>query len=173
MSNIDSNQPAHLHKKNVLKFWTLYSIPFWPKLCFYAVVSWNGKQRRPWSDCSFRSSLIWVCTVCICHFVRHFGVGNFWTFTVIWSGSSLSSWRNFSSLAIQSAHAQRYCSQDSKYPHNIFQLCGYSLGALCRGTSNKYSQHMCKVLLMIIHNICFHQAIRTLHFNTYLFMPYL
>ena len=25
---------------------------------------WNGKQRRPWSDCFFRSSLILVCTVC-------------------------------------------------------------------------------------------------------------
>ena len=25
---------------------------------------WNGKQCSPWSDCSFRSSLIWVCTVC-------------------------------------------------------------------------------------------------------------
>ena len=24
----------------------------------------NDKQRRPWSDCSMRSSLIWVCTVC-------------------------------------------------------------------------------------------------------------
>ena len=24
----------------------------------------NGKQCRPWSDCSSRSSLIWVCTVC-------------------------------------------------------------------------------------------------------------
>ena len=25
----------------------------------------NSKQRRPWSDCSFRSSMIWVCTVCL------------------------------------------------------------------------------------------------------------
>ena len=25
----------------------------------------NGKQCRPWSVCSFRSSLIWVCTVCL------------------------------------------------------------------------------------------------------------
>ena len=25
---------------------------------------WNSKQWRPWSDCSSRSSLIWVCTVC-------------------------------------------------------------------------------------------------------------
>ena len=28
------------------------------------------------------SSVDWVCTVCICHFVRHFGVRNFMTFTV-------------------------------------------------------------------------------------------
>ena len=26
---------------------------------------WNSKQCRPWSDCSSRSSLIWVCTVCL------------------------------------------------------------------------------------------------------------
>ena len=25
---------------------------------------WNGKQCRHWSDCSCRSSLNWVCTVC-------------------------------------------------------------------------------------------------------------
>ena len=25
---------------------------------------WNGKQCRPRSDCSSRSSLIWLCTVC-------------------------------------------------------------------------------------------------------------
>ena len=25
----------------------------------------NGKQCRPWSDCCSRSSLIWVCTVCL------------------------------------------------------------------------------------------------------------
>ena len=29
-----------------------------------------------------RSSLIWVCTVCMCHFVRNFGVRIFRTFTV-------------------------------------------------------------------------------------------
>ena len=29
-----------------------------------------------------RSSLIWIGSVCICHFVRHFGVRNFRTFTV-------------------------------------------------------------------------------------------
>ena len=31
---------------------------------------------------SVRSSLIWVCTICICHFVRNFGVWNFRTFIV-------------------------------------------------------------------------------------------
>ena len=25
----------------------------------------NSKQRRTWSNCSFRSSMIWVCTVCL------------------------------------------------------------------------------------------------------------
>ena len=27
--------------------------------------SLNIKQRSPWSDCFFRSSLIWVCAVCL------------------------------------------------------------------------------------------------------------
>ena len=40
------------------------------------------KQWGPWSDCSCRSSLIWVYTVWICHFVRHFGIQNFRTFTI-------------------------------------------------------------------------------------------
>ena len=30
----------------------------------YRWCKWNSKQWRPWSDCTFRSSLIWVCTVC-------------------------------------------------------------------------------------------------------------
>ena len=29
-----------------------------------------------------RSSLIWVCTICICHFVRQFGIQNSRTFNV-------------------------------------------------------------------------------------------
>ena len=59
---------------------------FLPKFCFLCrcfmkyLVEW---QCRPWSDCFFRSSLIWACTVCICIFVRHFGVWNFKTFTVV------------------------------------------------------------------------------------------
>ena len=73
------------HMVNVLKFRTLYSMIFLLKFCFlcsYFLKQWNGKQCRPWSDCSFRSSLVWVCTVCTCHFVSHFGVWNFRTFTV-------------------------------------------------------------------------------------------
>ena len=57
--------------------------------------SGNGKLCRSCSNCFLsrvwqylltkylRSSLIWVCTVCICHFVRNFGVQIFRTFTVI------------------------------------------------------------------------------------------
>ena len=33
-------------------------------------------QTAPWS------SLIWVCTVCICHFVTYLSVCNFRTFTM-------------------------------------------------------------------------------------------
>ena len=32
---------------------------------------------------ALRSSLIWVYTVCICHFVRNCGVRNFWTLTIL------------------------------------------------------------------------------------------
>ena len=36
---------------------------------FFIQITWcNGKKCRPWSDFSFRSSLICVCPVCICHF---------------------------------------------------------------------------------------------------------
>ena len=41
------------------------------------------KQCRPWSDYSWRSRLIWVCTVCKCKFARTFGVWNFNTFMLI------------------------------------------------------------------------------------------
>ena len=73
---------------NVLKFRTLYSILFSLYFAFYAAVSqniqWTGMAKsRPQSDCSFRSSPILVCTVCIFHFVRNFGVQNFSTFIVV------------------------------------------------------------------------------------------
>ena len=35
-----------------------------------------------------RSSLIWVCTVCKCQFIRHFGVQNFRTLTVLCLGTT-------------------------------------------------------------------------------------
>ena len=53
---------------NVLKFWTLFSFSSqWNVGCQWwnsQNASQNSKQGRPWSDCFFRSSLIWVCTVC-------------------------------------------------------------------------------------------------------------
>ena len=39
----------------------------------------NGKQCRPWSGCSSRSSLIWVYTVC-----PELSVQKFMTITVLW-----------------------------------------------------------------------------------------
>ena len=61
---------------NSLKFRTLYSILFWPKFCFICICCLKYLV-------SFKSSLIFICTVCICHFVRHFGVCNFRTFTIL------------------------------------------------------------------------------------------
>ena len=71
------------HMVNVLKF-RIHSI-FKPK--YYFLCSCFSKysvewQCRPWSDWSWRSSLIWVYTVCICYFVRPLGVQNFKTFTI-------------------------------------------------------------------------------------------
>ena len=60
--------------ENVLKFRTHYSILFWPNVCFWCCcflkyfVEWQ--MCRPWSDCSFRSRLIWAYTVCIFHFYQ-------------------------------------------------------------------------------------------------------
>ena len=76
---------------NVLKFRKLHLILFGVMFAFLCrcflkiprLALWNGKQCRPWSDCSFRSSLIWVCSLCICHFISNFAVPNFRTFTVI------------------------------------------------------------------------------------------
>ena len=42
----------------------------------------NSKQGKPWSDCFFRSSLIWVCAVCLCLFGRKLVFDFFWIFTV-------------------------------------------------------------------------------------------
>ena len=35
---------------------------------------WNSKHWRPWSDCSSRSSLLWVCNVCTDWSVRKFRI---------------------------------------------------------------------------------------------------
>ena len=66
---------------NVLKFRTFYLFLFSnKKLVFRAGIHKNAcqniKQGRPWSDCFFRSSLIWVCTVCLGCFGRQllFGI---------------------------------------------------------------------------------------------------
>ena len=57
---------------NVLKFQSLYAIPFCLNFGFYAFIPqntwWSGKWFRCCLDCSFRSSLIEICTVCICYF---------------------------------------------------------------------------------------------------------
>ena len=70
----------------VLKFQILFHTFLAKSLIFILLflknTYWNGKQCRPWSDCSFRSSLIWVCTVCICYFDRNLGIQNFRTFTI-------------------------------------------------------------------------------------------
>ena len=54
---------------NGLKFQTLLSWCSHIKCCYQDWNSQNAcqnsKQGKPWSDCFFRSSLIWVCTVCL------------------------------------------------------------------------------------------------------------
>ena len=72
------------NKVNALNFRTLFET-FWPKVCFLCscflkyLVEWQAVRHRsdcsrPRSDCSFKSCLIWVCTVCIRQFFRNFGV---------------------------------------------------------------------------------------------------
>ena len=60
------------HRVNVLKFLTLISI-FSQIICQFSGMEFtkccqNSTQGRPGSDCFFRSSLIWICTVCLCLF---------------------------------------------------------------------------------------------------------
>ena len=74
---------------NILKFHTLYSILHLPLFCFLIffsfifsenLVEWlsvDPDQTAPWS------SLIWICTVCSCHFVRKAGVQNIRTTTIL------------------------------------------------------------------------------------------
>ena len=74
MIMVSSKLASEIITVYVLKFQTFYSKLFYLNFASYATVSqnilWNGKQCRPWSDCSHRSFLIWVCTVSKCHFAR-------------------------------------------------------------------------------------------------------
>ena len=64
---------------NILKFQTLYSTSFWHKLCFFLFPEiLSGMASSVYTDQTAPqgegSILIWVCTVCIYHFVRNFSV---------------------------------------------------------------------------------------------------
>ena len=82
---LDKSRSSRMYYSKCPKNLDTFSIFFWIKFCFLCscffkcLMEW---QCRPWSDCSFRSSLIWVCTFCIWHFVRNFGVRNLRTFPV-------------------------------------------------------------------------------------------
>ena len=70
--------PIYLNMVTVLKFWTLFSV-YSQIECGYqgwsSQYAWhNSKQGRPWSDCFWRSSLIWVCPVCLSLFGRQLHV---------------------------------------------------------------------------------------------------
>ena len=68
------NDEGRLNTVNVLKFWALFS--FYSQIkCLLLWLEFSNachksKPGRPWSDCFFRSSLIWICTVCLCIFGR-------------------------------------------------------------------------------------------------------
>ena len=68
---------------DVLKFQTIYSILFWPKFCcFFFFFFFCAVVFKILSVWVFMSSLIWVYTVCICHFVRNFSEQNLSTFSI-------------------------------------------------------------------------------------------
>ena len=64
------NIATNLVAVNVLKFLTLFSFCSQLKCWNYQNACQNSKQGRPWSDCFFRSSLIWICAVCLGVFDR-------------------------------------------------------------------------------------------------------
>ena len=47
----------------------------------------KGKQGRPRSDCFLRSSLIWVCPVCLGFLWQATSVQNFITFTIFYTST--------------------------------------------------------------------------------------
>ena len=80
LDHLTQSHLRYIYTVNVLKFWTLYSILFC-FLCSCFLKWWNGKQCTLITAVK-RSSLIWDCTVSICHFARHFGVWNCSTLSV-------------------------------------------------------------------------------------------
>ena len=62
------------HIANILIFLKLFSLCSQRKWGYKGSNSrnacWNSKQGKPTSDCFFRSSLIWVCTVCLWLLIR-------------------------------------------------------------------------------------------------------
>ena len=77
------------YNKPCYKEVVVYSLPFLAQILLFKqlfpkVPSGTANKIDPdqTAHCSSRSNLIWVYIVCICHFVRHFGVGNFRTFII-------------------------------------------------------------------------------------------
>ena len=67
--NISCNRTKQCYGK-FLKFWTLFLFLFANKMLVFRAVGQNSKQRRPWSDCFWWSSLIWVCAASLGLFGR-------------------------------------------------------------------------------------------------------
>ena len=92
-----------LQKMNVLKwimvnFFKISNI-FLSVLKYYNVDYWgwnsqnscqNSKQGRPWSDCFFRRTLVWVCT-CLFDLILYIAVNNFSTM----SGRVFLGWTSY------------------------------------------------------------------------------
>ena len=91
---------------NVQKILTLYSILFWLKLCCFMQLYFKilGGMANSVNPDQTAPCLIWVCTVCICHFVRHFVrnlghsiISNAHSgFSVDFSGMKKNIWNDFS-----------------------------------------------------------------------------
>ena len=79
---------------NVLKLYIFDSIFLLPKFYFFIqllIKILNGMANR--------SSLIWINTGCICHFVRSFGVRDFMTFTKIKLDLFYRNWTELAELS--------------------------------------------------------------------------
>ena len=117
----------------------------------------NSKQWRPWSDCSSRSSLIWVCTVCpdisvrklrvitgkFCFLIEHenklHGVK-----TCLWGfrpGPTLDCTARFLEFQILKAEGIYYLCSENK---RADQLCCYCPVDLCLcfiHANNRFTHH--------------------------------